>query len=146
LEAGAGVLQVDGGGVDVAALGVDGVAICGLKNINFAAMVRTSSGAMLDIPITISHNSLDLLNELKQVDFNLIGACIDGVEVLDFKKELNIKKTALVLGSEGSGLSKKVINKLDHKVKISMSNNFDSLNVSVAAGILIHTLRQVRQI
>lgn len=46
------------------------------------------------------------------------------------------------LGSEGEGLSKKIISKLDLKVSIGMENNFDSLNVSVAAGILMYNLKK----
>ena len=51
-------------------------------------------------------------------------------------------KIALILGNEGKGFSKKVFDKLDFKVKISMSNDFDSLNVSVACGILVYYLGQ----
>ena len=49
----------------------------------------------------------------------------------------------LFLGSEGTGLSKKILSKLDKIISISMSNDFDSLNVSVAAGILVHSLKQL---
>lgn len=122
-------------------LGVDAIAVCGLKNLNAAAVTRTSSGAMLDIPVTLYQNSADVANELKQVGFELIGADMDGIEISQFVKDTTSKKTALFLGSEGFGLSKKITSKLDQKVKISMSNNFDSLNVSVAAGILIHSLK-----
>jgi len=124
------------------ALGVDGIVVCGINNLNASAVIRTSSGAMLDMPICLIKNSLDILNELKQVDFSLIGADMEGVEVNQFSQVNKDNKIALVLGNEGSGLSKKIINKLDFKVKISMSNNFDSLNVSVACGILIHSLGQ----
>lgn len=121
------------------ALGADALIITGIKNMNMAPVIRTSSGAMLDMPVGNVHNIADLMNELKQKDFTLIGADMDGVEVSTFTKESN-EKLALFLGSEGDGLSGKVRKKLDKKVSISMSNNFDSLNVSVAAGILIHSL------
>ena len=48
------------------AMGVDAIVICGLKNFYAAPIVRTSSGAMLDMPIAISYSSYDLANELKQ--------------------------------------------------------------------------------
>ncbi len=124
-------------------LGVDAIAVCGLKNLNAAAITRTSSGTMLDIPVTLYQNSADVANELKQVGFTLIGADMDGEEISSFSKEPK-EKIALILGSEGTGLSKKIVSKLDKKVKISMSNNFDSLNVSVAAGILIHSIGQAK--
>ncbi|MBI3873523.1 MAG: 23S rRNA (guanosine(2251)-2'-O)-methyltransferase RlmB, partial [Arcobacter sp.] len=47
----------------------------------------------------------------------------------------------LFMGSEGEGLSLKLVKKLDIKLSIKMENNFDSLNVSVAAGILIHSIK-----
>ena len=65
-----------------------------------------------------------------------------GVEINQFSQVNKDNKIALILGNEGYGLSKKILNKLDYKVKISMSNDFDSLNVSVSAGILIHTLKK----
>jgi len=122
------------------AMGVDAIVICGLKNFYAAPIVRTSSGAMLDMPIAISYNSYDLANELKQVGFSLVGADMDGYEVKDIQREAN-QKTALFLGNEGDGLSNKLKKKLDLKVSIGMANNFDSLNVSVAAGILIYELK-----
>ncbi|PIF03795.1 MAG: 23S rRNA (guanosine(2251)-2'-O)-methyltransferase RlmB [Arcobacter sp.] len=122
------------------AMGVDAVIISGLKNFYPAPIVRTSSGALLDIPIAISYNSYDLANELKQVGFSLIGADMDGYEVKDITREAN-QKIALFLGNEGDGLSNKLKKKLDLKVAIGMKNDFDSLNVSVAAGILIYELK-----
>lgn len=122
------------------ALGVDSVVVCGLKNFNPAPVIRTSSGAMLDIPIATMQSSYDLANELKQVGFTLVGADMDGYEVKSITRE-NKQKTALFLGNESEGLSNKLKKKLDLKVSIGMKNNFDSLNVSVAAGILIYELQ-----
>ena len=125
-------------------LGVDAIVVCGLKNLNAAAITRTSSGAMLDMPVVLYQNSADVINELKQVRFKLIGAHTNGIEISQFTKDAILEKTALFLGNEGTGLSKKIVSKLDQKVKITMSNKFDSLNVSVAAGILIHSLKQAQ--
>jgi 23S rRNA (guanosine2251-2'-O)-methyltransferase len=50
------------------------------------------------------------------------------------------RKRALILGSEGKGLSKKAQGKIDHLVSIEMKHAFDSLNVSAAAAILIHRM------
>jgi len=122
------------------AMGVDSIVICGHKNFYAAPIVRTSSGAMLDMPIAISYNSYDLANELKQVGFSLVGADMEGYEAKDITREEG-QKIALFLGSEGEGLSNKLKKKLDLKVAIGMANDFDSLNVSVAAGILIYELK-----
>ncbi len=122
------------------AMGVDGIVICGLKNFYSAPIVRTSSGAMLDMPIAISYSSYDLANELKQVGFSLVGADMEGYEAKEINREKG-QKTALFLGSESEGLSNKLKKKLDLKVSIGMANNFDSLNVSAAAAILIYELK-----
>jgi 23S rRNA (guanosine2251-2'-O)-methyltransferase len=122
------------------ALGVDGLVVCGLKNFNPSGVVRTSSGAMLDLPVALCQNSYDLANELKQKGFSLVGAHMDGYEIKTIDREKN-QKVALFLGNESSGLSNKLMKKLDLKVSIGMENNFDSLNVSVAAGILIYELK-----
>ncbi len=119
------------------ALGADAVIAAGVKQLNFAAIARTSSGAMLDMPFMIAANILDTFNELQQLGFTFYGASMDGenVQTLTFDA-----KRVLVLGSEGKGLSKKVMAKLDHRVSIEMKHAFDSLNVSAAAAILIHRM------
>lgn len=122
-------------------LGMDGIIASGVKTLNTSGIIRTSSGAMLDIPLALYPNSLDLVNELKQCGFTLIGATMGGTDLKKYGKIEKEDKVALILGSEGSGLHPKIAKKLDLKVSIGMSNNFDSLNVSVAAGILMYTLK-----
>ena len=119
------------------ALGADAMIASGVKQLNLAAIARTSSGALLDLPFMITPNILDNFNELGQLGFKIYGAAMDGekVENVDFSP-----KRILVLGSEGKGLSKKVISKVDHMVSIEMKHTFDSLNVSAAAAILIHRM------
>lgn len=119
------------------ALGADAVIAAGVKQLNFAAIARTSSGALLDMPFMIASNVLDTFNELQQLGFTFYGASMDGESVQDMTFE---PKRVLVLGSEGKGLSGKVISKLNHKISIEMKHAFDSLNVSAAAAILIHRM------
>ena len=122
------------------ALGVDGIIATGVKSLNIASIVRTSSGALLEIPFVIIPNILDVLNELKQVNFTIYGASMDGEELN--KCQFN-KKKVLVLGSEGKGLSKRAKSKIDKIISIEMKHEFDSLNVSAAAAILIHRMVNV---
>jgi 23S rRNA (guanosine2251-2'-O)-methyltransferase len=89
--------------------------------------------------VAVVPNSYDLANELKQVGYSLVGADMDGYELKEIQREEK-QKVALFLGNESRGLSNKLVKKLDLKVSIGMKNNFDSLNVSVAAGILIYEL------
>ncbi len=120
------------------ALGVDALVICGIKEPNLEAVIRTSSGAALDMPLVIIHNIHDVMHELKQSGFKLYGAVMDGVDVreADFAS-----KRALILGNEGEGLSGRVQKNLDEGVSIPMAHDFDSLNVGVAGAILMERMR-----
>ena len=124
------------------ALGIDGIVAAGVKTLNESGVIRTSSGAMLDMPFSLYPNSVDLANELKQSGYALIGATMDGTDLKKYGTITKDDRVALFLGSEGEGVSKKIISKLDLKVSIGMENNFDSLNVSVAAGILMYNLKK----
>jgi len=119
------------------ALGADAVIASGVKQLNFAAITRTSSGALLDMPFMIAGNILDIFNELHQLGFVSYGASMEGEAV---QKKRFSPKRILVLGSEGEGLSKRVRAKVKEKVSIEMKHDFDSLNVSAAAAILIHRM------
>jgi 23S rRNA (guanosine2251-2'-O)-methyltransferase len=119
------------------ALGADAIIATGVKQLNFAAIARTSSGALLDMPFMVTHNILDVFNELQQVGFSFYGAEMNGKAVQEM--EFNSKRV-LVLGSEGKGLSKKAKSKINHTVSIEMKHAFNSLNVSAAAAILIHRM------
>ena len=119
------------------ALGADAIIASGVKTLNFSAIARTSSGALLEMPFMISPNILDNINELSQIGFTFYGAAMEGenVEEMTFTS-----KRALVMGSEGKGISKKVSSKINKMVSIEMKHAFDSLNVSAAAAILIHRM------
>lgn len=118
-------------------LGVDGIVATGIKQLNMATVTRTSSGALLDMPFMIQHNVSDILNELSQVGFVSYGASMDGVPIEDITYA---PQRVLVLGSEDKGISKKAKNKIDKTVSITMNREFDSLNVSAAAAIIIHRM------
>jgi len=119
------------------AMGADAVIATGVKRLYFSAITRASSGALLDMQFLVKNNIADVLNELHQVGFVSYGASMDGDAIEDTLFE---KKRVLVLGSEGSGLSKKAIAKINKSVSIKMKHSFDSLNVSAAGAILIHRM------
>jgi 23S rRNA (guanosine2251-2'-O)-methyltransferase len=119
------------------ALGVDGIVISGVRQLNLEAVARTSAGALLDMPFVITPNISDILNELKQVGFTLYGADMNGEDISTATFE---SKRVLIMGSEDKGMSKKARAKIDKVVSITMEHNFDSLNVNSAASILIHRM------
>ena len=120
------------------ALGVQALVISGIKEPNLEAMIRTSSGAALDLPLVIVHNVHDVVHELKQSGFKVYGAVMDGIDVREAEFA---PKRVLVLGNEGEGLSGRVQKSLDVGISIPMEHNFDSLNVGVAGAILMERMR-----
>ena len=123
-------------------MGIEGIIASNIKTINNSGIVRTSSGALLDLPFMVHPRSADLSSELRDCGFTLIGATMDGIDLKKYGKIEKTDKVALFLGSEGEGISPKVAKKLDLKVSIAMEHEFDSINVSVAAGILIYNLKR----
>lgn len=120
------------------ALGVDAIIACGVKQLPFEAILRTSTGALYDMPFALETNVHNVMNDLKMSGFKTYGADMGGTDIRDVKVE---QKRALFLGSEGEGLSARLSSKLDEIISIQMSHEFDSLNVSVAGAILMDRMR-----
>jgi len=120
------------------ALGVDAIIACGVKQLPLDTITRTSTGALFDMPFAIENNIHDVLNDLKMSGFTTYGADMNGMDIRETRID---NKKILVLGSEGEGLTSRVVSKLDCAVSIKMSHEFDSLNVSVAGAILMDRMR-----
>jgi 23S rRNA (guanosine2251-2'-O)-methyltransferase len=123
------------------ALGIDGLIISGLNQVNWQGAVKTSSGAIFDLPVAVVKNVFDLHNDLKTSGFITLGATLKGGDV---PAGCAKKKVALFLGSESEGLPGRLVKKLDGEVTIRMYHDFDSLNVSNAAAILIDRITHER--
>ena len=120
-------------------LGLDGVIISktGSSPIN-GDTIKSSSGAIFNLPIYKLDHIKDAMFLLKEKEIEIIGADEkSNSSVFDFKFS---KKTAIVMGSEGKGISKSILNLCDKTLKIPMKGKIDSLNVSVACGIILAEL------
>ena len=91
-------------------------------------VVKTSTGAIEYVNISKVTNLSDTINKLKKLDYWVYGAA--GEASINYNEEDYPNKIVLVLGNEGSGIRKKLI-------KIPMFGQINSLNVSVASGILL---------
>ena len=120
------------------ALGVDAIIACGVKQLPLETILRTSTGALFNMPFAIENNIHDVLNDLKMSGFTTYGADMSGLDIRETRID---NKKVLVLGSEGEGITPRVLSKLDCAVSIEMSHEFDSLNVSVAGAILMDRMR-----
>jgi 23S rRNA (guanosine2251-2'-O)-methyltransferase len=122
--------------------GVSGIIIqkTGGAPVN-ADTVKTSAGAVFNVPICKVDHVKDAIFYLQGSGYTVVGADEKAPQSyfnLDYKAP-----SAIVMGSEGSGISKSVLNLLDGLISIPMRGKTKSLNVSVAAGaILFEILRQ----
>ncbi len=103
------------------------------------AVVKSSAGASLYVPLASVPNLASGLEAVKEAGFWAYGADLSGRRLEEVRFE---GRVALVLGSEGSGLRRLVRERCDQLVRIPTAGHVDSLNVSVAAGILMHEIRR----
>lgn len=102
--------------------------------------IKSSAGALLRIPISKT-NIIDSIYTLQAYNINVVGATEKSDHLM---YESNLKKaTAIVMGNEEKGLSKMVMKQADELVKIPLVGEIASLNVSVAAAVVLYeTIRQ----
>jgi 23S rRNA (guanosine2251-2'-O)-methyltransferase len=96
--------------------------------------VKTSAGALLKIPVCREDNLAKVVEFMQQSGVQVVAAtekAEDNYYQTDFTRP-----TAIVMGAEDTGVSDILLRKVDQLIKIPMHNKFDSLNVSVAAGVL----------
>jgi len=101
---------------------------------------KTSVGAILNLDIFYVTNLSRSINSLKDIGYWVLG--LDGNGEGSIFSEKFSSKTAVVLGSEGSGIRKLVKENCDHLIKIPISNKVESLNISVATGIIMYELKK----
>lgn len=104
------------------------------------AVFRASAGAAAHVPVIQVTNLARTVDDLKERGFWLYAAVGDGET--DIRELSPARRTAFVLGSEGSGIRKLVREKCDGAVRIPMDPGIDSLNVAVASGILAFCARR----
>lgn len=122
--------------------GVDYIIIPNKRNVEVtASAMKTSSGALTNVKIVKVANLRNTINNLKELGFWIIGTDADGE---DYMKVDYSGKTALVIGSEGNGLKQIVKSSCDIIASIPLKGKVNSLNASVAAGIMIYKVVETR--
>ena len=106
---------------------------------DFQTVSKISAGAAAWVPLLYTANLVRTVEELKRNGFWVFGADAQG-EPLPHTKFPD--KTVLIMGSEGSGISRLLKASCDSFTAIPTSGKLDSLNVSVAAGILMYEVRR----
>ena len=102
---------------------------------------RSSAGASSWVPYMVVPNLIRVIELLKEEGYWIYGADAGGENLNDLVVQKN-DKVAIVMGSEGSGMSRIVRENCDKILSIPTCGKLDSLNVSVAAGILLYRISQ----
>ena len=122
--------------------GVDLVISRNRRNAKNAEVIsKTSAGTVSWVPQAETANLVRAAGQLKEAGFWLYGADMRGEPV--YEKDLR-GRVALVLGGEGAGISRLLRETCDGMVGIPSKGKIDSLNVSVAAGVLLYEVNRQR--
>ncbi len=106
-------------------------------DIGSEVISRSSAGASAWVPVTIVNNLVRVVEKLKEAGYWVYGADAGGVNLTRIEFPA---KTVLIMGSEGSGMARLLEEKCDTIVSIPTCGKIDSLNVSVAAGVLLYSI------
>lgn len=127
------------------AAGVDGVIVGKHRSVGLNATVaKVSTGAINTVKVVEATNMVDTIKTLKDHGYWVIAAENDvkAVDYTEFNVDMPI---VLVVGSEGSGISRLVKKECDILTTIPMNGSVNSLNVSVATGILLFDIIRRRR-
>ena len=123
-----------------AAAGFDAIMVSNHRTAPITAVVeKVSSGAINHIPIIKTTSLSASVDILKKHDFWVIATQMEAKDNY-YEIDYTDMNFALVMGSEGKGISKTILNKADFTVKIK--TNFESLNVSAAAAVIIYEAKR----
>lgn len=98
--------------------------------------VKTSAGALLKIPVCREHNIVNALKFIVSSGIKVVAATEKASQ--NYTETSMSEPLAIVMGAEDEGVSPEILRLCDNMVKIPMLGTIDSLNVSVAAGVLIY--------
>jgi len=125
------------------AAGVDGIVIRKDRAVGLTQTVaKLSTGAIEHVPVASVTNLTTALNAMKDAGLWVVGT--DASEATDYRTIDGKLPLALVIGSEGKGMSRLVKENCDFKVFLPMRGHVTSLNASVAAALLIYEVYNQR--
>ena len=127
-----------------AAFGATGLVIPSRRSATVtAAAWRTSAGAFAHVPVAMVPNLSNAIEQAKQAGFMVVG--LAGEADADINAaNLGNEPVAVVVGSEGKGLGRLVAQHCDILASIAINDAVESLNVSVAAAIAMHSIVSAR--
>lgn len=126
------------------AAGVDGIIIPKDRQVQInSTVMKTSVGTLDNVNIASVINIANTIDKLKEEGFWVVGTALE--DSVDYRNIDYSGKIVLIIGNEGSGMTKLVTKKCDYIAKIPMYGTTNSLNASVAAGIMIYEVIRNRK-
>ena len=125
------------------AAGVDGIIIPKDRSVDVnSTVMKTSAGALENIKICMVTNLNNTIKSLKKKGYWIVGTDMDGTNYDEIDYNVPI---ALIIGNEGHGMSRSTKESCDFIAKIPMKGKVNSLNASVATGIMIYEVLKNRK-
>ena len=126
------------------AAGVDAIIIPKDRQVGVnSTVMKTSAGSLINMNISMVSNLVQTIDKLKQNGFWIVGTAIENS--VDYREIDYSGKIALVIGNEGKGISRLVRESCDFVATIPMYGEINSLNASVASGIMIYEVVRNRK-
>ena len=126
------------------AAGVDAIIIPKDRQVPVnSTVMKTSAGALSNMEIVCVSNLVQAINKLKDNGFWVVGTAMENA--IDYKDIDYSSKIDLIIGNEGKGMSRLVMDSCDYIAKIPMVGKINSLNASVASGIMIYEVVRNRK-
>ena len=121
------------------AAGITGIIIPKDRSVEVnSTVMKTSAGALENVKIAQVTNLVSVISDLKDNGFWIVGTAMENA--VDYRDIDYTGKIALVIGNEGKGMGNAVTKECDYIAKIPMYGKINSLNASVAAGIMIYEM------
>lgn len=123
------------------AAGITGIIIPKDRSVDInSTVMKTSAGALENMKVAKVTNLTSTIKDLKDHGFWIVGTAMEAD--YDYREIDYSGKIALVIGNEGNGISKSVKDSCDYIARIPMNGKINSLNASVAAGIMIYEVQR----
>ena len=98
-------------------------------------VVRSTMGAIYRVNVIETEDIVKIIEEIKEKGYEII---VTSLEASSSVYDVEYKKKVIVIGNEANGVSKEVLDLADEKVKIPMLGKTESLNASVATGVILY--------
>ena len=123
--------------------GVDGIIIPKDRSVDVnSTVMKTSAGTLDRVKICMVTNLANTIEELKNNGYWIIGTALEGEDYTTLDYNMPI---CLIIGNEGAGMSRLIKEKCDFMATIPMKGEVNSLNASVATGIMIYEVLEKRK-